>query len=62
MESRGWSGSLVPYLESDKLALNPLVEHGNSNVRCRVKDHIAYIDRQIIEESKRDEEHGFGIY
>ena len=62
MGTRGWSGSLVPYLESDKLELSPLIEHENSNVRRWVKDHIAYINRQIIEESKRDEEHGFGLY
>lgn len=62
MGTRGWSGSLVPYLESDKSALSPLIEHENSNVRRWVKDHIAYINRQIIEESKRDEEHGFGLY
>lgn len=60
--TRGWSGSLVPYLESDKAVLSPLIEHENSNVRHWVKDHIAYINRQIIEESKRDEEHGFGLY
>ncbi|WP_429044464.1 hypothetical protein [Aeromonas veronii] len=62
MGPRGWSGSLVPYLESDKAALTPLIEHENSNVRRWVKDHIAYINRQIIEESKRDEEQGFGLY
>lgn len=62
MGTRGWSGSLVPYLESDKSALSPLIEHENFNVRRWVKDHIAYINRQIIEESKRDEEHGFGLY
>jgi hypothetical protein len=62
MGTRGWSGSLVPDLESDKSALSPLIEHENSNVRRWVKDHIAYINRQIIEESKRDEEHGFGLY
>jgi len=60
--SRGWSGSLVPCLESDKSALSPLIGHKNSNVRRWVKDHIAYIDRKITEESKRDEEHGFGLY
>ena len=62
MGTRGWSGSLVPYLESDKSALSPLIEHENTNVRRWVKDHITYIDRQIAEESKRDEEHGFGLY
>ncbi|KJG05897.1 hypothetical protein UB33_11055 [Photobacterium angustum] len=62
MGTRGWSGSLVPYLESEKAALSPLIEHDNFNVRHWVKDHIAYINRQIIEELKRDKEHGFGLY
>ncbi|MGO2319348.1 MAG: hypothetical protein ACTH6O_10290 [Vibrio toranzoniae] len=62
MGTRGWSGSLVPYLESDKAALVSLIEHNNSNVRRWVKGHIAYIDRQIDEELKRDEERGFGLY
>lgn len=62
ISSRGWSGSLVPYLESDKTALTPLLNHENIHVRHWVKDHIAYINRQITEESKRDEEHGFGFY
>jgi CBS domain-containing protein len=62
MGSRGWSGSLVPYLESDKVALTHLCDHENVHVRRWVKGHIAYINRQIAEESKRDEEHGFGIY
>lgn len=60
--SRSWSGSLVPYLESDKSALSQLIEHKNTNVRHWVKDHIAYLNRQIAEESKRDEEYDFGCY
>lgn len=60
--SRGWSGSLIPYLESDKSALSQLIEHKNANVRHWVKDHIAYINRQIADESKRDEEYNFGRY
>lgn len=62
MSSRGWSGSLVPYLKSDKAAFIPLLNHENLNVRSWVKDHISYINRQIDEESRRDEEHGFGLY
>jgi pimeloyl-ACP methyl ester carboxylesterase len=57
--TRGWSGSLVPYLESDKTALSPLLEHKDSKVRGWVKEHIAYIDKQIVEETARDEESGF---
>ena len=62
MGTRGWSGSLVPYLESDKSALSSLVEHESSNVRRWVNDHIGYINRQITEESKRDEENDFAHY
>ena len=62
MRTGAWSGSLVPYLKSDKSALSPLIEHENANVRHWAKDHIAYIDRQITEESKRDEEDDFGFY
>jgi hypothetical protein len=60
--SRSWSGSLVPYLKSDKEALSPLLEHKNSNVRRWIKDYIAYIDRQIEAESMRDEERDIGFY
>ena len=62
MGTRGWSGSLVPYLESDKTALSPLLEHDNANVRRWVKEYISQIDRQIEYESSRDDEHGLGIY
>ncbi|MEB6592184.1 hypothetical protein MXM82_24095 [Pseudomonas asiatica] len=60
--SRGWSGSLVPYLEADKLALVPLLKHKNSNVRNWVKDYIASIDVQIARESSRDAERDLGIF
>lgn len=61
MNSRGWVGSLVPYLESDKATLTPFINHENINVRSWIKDHLSYINRQIDEESRRDEEHGFGL-
>ncbi|WP_078083027.1 alpha/beta fold hydrolase [Microbulbifer mangrovi] len=60
--TRSWSGSLVPYLESDKTALKPLLEHDNSNVRTWVRDYLTYIERQIEYESSRDDEQGLGIY
>ena len=61
MGTRSWSGSLVPYLESDKAALSPLLEHHNSNVRDWVRNHIANIDRQMEAESMRDEERDIGL-
>ena len=60
--TRGWSGSLVPYLEADKAALRPLMEHENYNVRLWVKDQISYINRQIDSESIRDEEREIGLF
>jgi hypothetical protein len=62
MGTRGWSGSLVPYLENDKAALSVLLEHPSVNVKRWVRDHIAYIDKQIEYESTRDDERGLGIY
>lgn len=56
MGTRGWSGSLVPYLEADKAALLPLNEHRNSNVREWVSNQVSYIDRQIARELDRDSE------
>ena len=60
--TRGCSGSLVPYLETDKVALSSLLGHSSSNVRRWVKEHIAQIDRQIEYEMARDEERGLGMY
>lgn len=62
ISTRGWSGSLVPYLETDKATLSPLLEHESSNVRRWVKDQLAYIDRQIDAESIRDEERDIGLF
>ncbi len=62
MGTRGWSGSLVPYLEADKAALSPLREHDSDNVRLWVRDQIAYINRQIDTESIRDEERDLGLF
>jgi hypothetical protein len=60
--SRGWTGSLVPYLESDKAALIPLLDHENVHVRHWTKDHIAYLEKQIKYESARDDEQGLGVF
>src|SRR5690606_31340369 len=51
MNTRGWSGSLVPYLESDKAALSPLLTHESPLVRRWVKEHIIEIDQRIAFES-----------
>ncbi|POZ54084.1 hypothetical protein AADEFJLK_01127 [Methylovulum psychrotolerans] len=62
LSSRSWSGSLVPYLESDKNALQSLLQHSNPYVRDWVQNYIAYLDKLIIYESSRDDEHDLGIY
>jgi hypothetical protein len=62
LASRGWTGSLVPYLEEDKAALSPLLEHKNYKVVSWVKDHVARIEKQIEYESIRDEEEKVGKY
>lgn len=62
MGSRGWSGSLVPYLEADKLALTPLLRHKNGDVKKWVKGHIASINSQIAHESSMDAERDLGIF
>ncbi len=62
MGTRSWSGSLVPYLETDKAVLSPLLEHDNVNVRRWVKRRLVQIDRQAEYESDRDDEHEIGIY
>lgn len=62
MANRGWSGSLVPYLESDKAALLPLATHESHLVRLWIQDYITRINLQIADESKRDEESDFGLY
>jgi hypothetical protein len=62
IKSRGWSGSLVPYLESDKESLEPLLNYSNSNVRRWVRNYINYIDKQIDYETMRDEEMGIGFW
>jgi hypothetical protein len=62
MATRGWEGSLVPYLEADKKALLPFINHHNQNVSKWVREYIAYIDRQIESESTRDEERNLGVF
>jgi hypothetical protein len=57
-----WSGSRVPYLESNKLALEHLLKHKNSKVRSWVINEVSYIDERIKYELMKDEELKLGIY
>lgn len=56
LSSKSWSGSLVPYLESDLLALTPLITHQNQYVSEWVSKHISYLKQAIEYEANRDEE------
>lgn len=60
--SRGWSGSLIPYLEADKIALQPLTEHPNESVRNWVDDCIEMLNDLIKKEKESEDEEDFGIY
>lgn len=62
MNTRGWSGSLVPYLEGDKAGLSHLLTHPNRRVQSWAKKIIGFINGSIARESTRDEERGLGIY
>ena len=57
-----WSGSLVPYLQSDKNALKPLLHHAHENVRSWVREYIAYLDAAIKHESMLDDEDNLGVH
>lgn len=59
--TRGWTGSLVPYLQDDKKGLSPLLKHNSDKVRRWVKRVIESIDKQILEETTRDEEGEIGL-
>jgi hypothetical protein len=54
--SRSWIGSLVPYLDADKVLIQQLVEHENIDVKNWASRFIEYIDNQIEYEMKRDAE------
>lgn len=61
LSTRGWSGSLVPYLQSDRKALEPLLRHSSSGVHTWVTKQISNIDIQIEHESVRDAEQALGM-
>jgi hypothetical protein len=61
MSSFGWSGSLVPYLQKETAALEALKGHENHNVRNWVNRRLDYLYKMIERESRRDEEHDWGI-
>jgi len=62
LSSFGWSGSLVPYLQKEGEALEVLKNHNNINVRNWVNRRLDYLSKMIERETRRDEEHDWGIY
>jgi len=56
MSSRGWSGSLVPYLEADLEAISSIVKHDNAHVRAWALQKISHLKAEIALESMRDAE------
>lgn len=62
ISTRGWTGSLIPYLESDRNALEPLLKHHNLHVKEWAKEHLKYIQKTIEYEFERDAEHAAGLW
>ncbi len=62
LSSFGWSGSLVPYLKKEVEAIKSLRDHKNIHVRNWVNDRLDYLYKMIERETRRDEEHDWGIY
>lgn len=55
--SRGCIGSLVPYLESDKVLIQPLIKNESVKVSSWALSFIEYIDSKIEYEHNRDAEY-----
>lgn len=60
--SFGWTGSLVPYYQREKTALEILKSHQKASVREWVNKRIDYLNKMIEKEKRHDEEHDWGIY
>lgn len=54
--NRFWSGSLIPYLQSDKLAISKLLEHENTHIKTWAVNFISNINSQIDYETKSEAE------
>lgn len=59
LSSKGWSGSLVPHLQSDMEALSLLQNHANAKVQAWIRNQISYLKKSIAYENERDEEDRF---
>lgn len=56
MSTRGWSGSLVPYLNADIEGLAFLVNHKNTHVRAWAREKTSRLRSEIDVESSNDAE------
>lgn len=61
MGSFGWTGSVVPYYKGELNALEELRDHEKKEVREWVNGRIVYLAKMIERETRRDEEHDWGI-
>lgn len=59
LNTRGWSGSLVPLLETDKRVLSTLLSHSKPEVIRWAKDRISYTEKQIENETTQELENSF---
>lgn len=57
-----WTGSLVPFYQRQEEAFNTIADHENPAVRKWASNNLSFIRGQIEHESRRDQEHDWGIY
>ncbi len=57
--TRSWTGSLVPYLETDKKIIMQLEEHHSKSVRDWASQFVSMLDHDIETNSKRDSDESF---
>lgn len=57
-----WTGSIVPYYEAVRAMMVEMERHPLPSVRKWSQTNISWLDRQIEEEKKKEQEREFGIY
>ena len=62
LSSFGWCGSMVPYLKKEIAAIEGLKDHKDNNVRNWINRRLDYLYTMVEKETRRDEEHDWGIY
>ena len=56
-----WSGSPIPYYERQKQAFQEILDHKNKIVRGWAENKLKYINNQIKDEQRRNDERDLGI-